>query len=498
MNDIITFQETTIRERIARIARGLRADPDSGDHKYAIYALQRIFGPSSASFVISLLVMILIGSMAMKPAEETREYTFTYIRPEVLEPDKVEPPEPKPEFRVTDLPMREDAAGGTVPEDVPDLSDSEGRMVELSEPVPTVPVLPRWAKSTAILLRVPWDRSPVGREKAREVYRAPQGTEYAVLRALRWLKQRQKEDGSWGGEEVSAMTGLALLSFLAHGETQNSAEFGATLEKGMKHLISVQKPSGEYSASAYAHGIAAYAMCEAFAMTKILSVKESAEKGIQAILAGQQPLGSYNYNYTQVPRWDMSVSGWQFQALKAGHMAGIGNEGLGKSIEKATDWLKRVAFDPAAGGFGYSAENAQHGGATWTMTGAGCLCMQLMGRPKDMEVRAGLDYLDELTCRWEKGGKNRVYGWYYVTQAMFQDGGKRWDRWNRMFAPELVKAQFEDGHWEGGDYGKEVYSTTLCCLMLEVYYRYLPTYRKVEEHQLAAASDKDDIVIQVR
>jgi len=64
-----------------------------------------------------------------------------------------------------------------------------------------------------------------------------------------------------------------------------------------------------------------------------------------------------------------------------------------------------------------------------------------------------------------------------------------------------VRQQADDGSWdypttEAGRLerarfkGKNqlVYSTAMCCLMLEVYYRYLPTYRpppepKVDEHE---------------
>jgi hypothetical protein len=84
-----------------------------------------------------------------------------------------------------------------------------------------------------------------------------------------------------------------------------------------------------------------------------------------------------------------------------------------------------------------------------------------------------------------------------VTQAKFQKGGADWDAWNRMFANELVQNQQRDGHWEGGEHGGTVYTTTLCCLMLEVYYRYLPTYKKVEDTTPVEATSDDDVVVDV-
>ena len=74
-----------------------------------------------------------------------------------------------------------------------------------------------------------------------------------------------------------------------------------------------------------------------------------------------------------------------------------------------------------------------------------------------------------------------LYSWYYDTQAIFNYGGAYWSSWNRKLEPILVDTQSADGSWpkEGGkssgQAGRDanVYRTTLCTLMLEVYYRYV-------------------------
>ena len=59
-----------------------------------------------------------------------------------------------------------------------------------------------------------------------------------LLKALYWLKKVQNPDGSWakGWGRQEAMTGLALLTFLAYGETPTSKEFGTTVRKAMEWL----------------------------------------------------------------------------------------------------------------------------------------------------------------------------------------------------------------------------------------------------------------------
>jgi hypothetical protein len=86
-----------------------------------------------------------------------------------------------------------------------------------------------------------------------------------------------------------------------------------------------------------------------------------------------------------------------------------------------------------------------------------------------------------------KGDKGDLYAWYYNTQACLMFGGAAWNTWNRLFQGEIVKNQSPDGSWPPMP-GKAVgalqlepegngqfYRTNLCILMLEVYYRYMPT-----------------------
>ena len=74
-----------------------------------------------------------------------------------------------------------------------------------------------------------------------------------------------------------------------------------------------------------------------------------------------------------------------------------------------------------------------------------------------------------------------LYLWYNCTMAMFQVGGKPWERWNRAVRDRVIGLQVQGegcdrGSWppddQYGTQGGRVYSTALAVLTLEVYYRF--------------------------
>jgi len=79
------------------------------------------------------------------------------------------------------------------------------------------------------------------------------------------------------------------------------------------------------------------------------------------------------------------------------------------------------------------------------------------------------------------------YFWYQGSLAMMRVGGDAWRRWNVALQQTLLPSQAEDGSWRAIDpYAKyardderdRAYTTALCVLCLEVYYRYdLPLLR---------------------
>ncbi len=313
----------------------------------------------------------------------------------------------------------------------------------------------------------------------------------AVMRGLRWLSDHQNKDGSWGVKYKGAMTGYALLAFLGHGEGVESPAFGGNVRNGMERLIEEgERKQGRLSFSSrwegneapYEHGVATYALAELYTFTREPRTIPVLTDAVAHITAGQNPEGGWDYGYaTDSNRTDLSVSGWNIQALKAAHVTGLKLPGVEVALDRAMPMVKRL--QGKEGGFGYvKAENR------YSLTGVGVLALQLW-KPDSRAIRAGVDFILNGPKVDYDGADADLYAWYYYhTQACFQKGDDAWKKWNVVWQPEIVRHQSADGSWPpikpqkrppGGELqvaGLEgdapIYRTSLCVLMLEVFYRY--------------------------
>ena len=315
--------------------------------------------------------------------------------------------------------------------------------------------------------------------------------EEAVVKALRWMKSKQSPDGSFGSPKV-AMTGLALLAYFGHCETPVSEEFGDSCMKAIVFLVNHGmkndgRLAGNYTANSwcYEHAIATYALGEAYTFCKELKVdvpnlSEVTEKAGQFIIDNQHDNGGWAYAYSTAStgaHTDLSIVGWQIQALKACSHTNVKYRGMSGAISKGLKYVE--SMQNSEGAFGYASPPALKSEKKPTLTGVGMLCFQMWGKSRSSPVSKGAkSVLDNLEFEYNKESSN-LYQHYYESQSMMQRGGKDWDTYNEVFRDQILKNQNADGSWKDpghkGHGANQFYNTCLCTLMMEVYYRFLST-----------------------
>jgi hypothetical protein len=352
-------------------------------------------------------------------------------------------------------------------------------------------------------------------------YGGTKASERAVAAALTWFARHQSPDGSWSmdgfsqfckGEPCSgpggsksdvAATAMALLPFLAAGQTHHTkGPYRRTIDLGIAWIINHQKQNGDLrdGATMYTHGLAAIMLCEAYGLSKDSRVGVSAQAAIRFIEAAQNDTTG-GWRYQPKDPGDTSVVGWQVMALKSAQMAGLSVDDA--AMAGSHRWLKSVAHGTSGGLFSY----VKLSPATPSMTAVGLLCIQYLGaKRQDPQIQEGMGYLMGHLPKAEVGN---CYFWYYATQVMHNVPGPEWDTWNREMRRVLIESQVKEGcaagSWDPdrpakhphGDQGGRIMVTSLCCLTLEVYYRYLPLYKLDAEdkptsdpEQTASVKDK--------
>jgi prenyltransferase beta subunit len=323
----------------------------------------------------------------------------------------------------------------------------------------------------------------------------------AVIKSLRWLKSVQNSDGSWGTNHQGAYTGFVLLAYLGHCETPVSEEFGDSCLRGIVYLTNLGlKNDGRISTNftsngwCYEHAIATYALGEAYTFCKELKqdipgLAEVTEKAGQFIIDNQNKNGGWAYLFgTEAgAHTDVSIVGWQMQALKACSYTNIKYRGLNAAVNKGLDYLATCQADH--GGFGYAGKTT-HVGTYFNLTGVGMLCYQMWGKGNRSEVKKASKYIVENTQFDYHTEHADLYCHYYESQAMMQMGGEEWKKYNDLFRDQLLNNQEPDGRWKspgggllkqapamfaGQSLNVDIYRNTFCTLMLEVYYRFLKT-----------------------
>lgn len=374
------------------------------------------------------------------------------------------------------------------------------------------------ASQQAVALALVWlkqHQTPDGRWSMHNYHKHTPGCTCHVEVENNIQKERDPED--------LAGTALGVLPFLGAGHTPlKPTQFQLTVAAGLDYLRHRQDPSGDLGntfngrGSMYGHALGTIALCEAYALTQDPKLKLAAQKAINYIVAAQN-VSTGGWRYFPRTDGDTSVLGWQIMALHSGKIARL--EVPSKPLELATKWLDstqvgvRSLREPQRELLTFQYMPGGH--VTPALGAVGLLSRQYLGwKPPHPDLLRGADYLLEhkpptleqyrkLAAQFAKrqrrflpgqdGGEGpplHLYYWYYATQVLHHLGGSHFKEWNPAVRDLLVATQEKEGHalgsWDPtfadhGNRGGRVYATSLAALTLEVYYRYLPLYRRLDE-----------------
>lgn len=320
-------------------------------------------------------------------------------------------------------------------------------------------------------------------------------TEAAVAAGIQWLNQQQRPDGAWdpkssgagversvlgqhrsgaGARATTGITGLALLAMLGAGNTHYDGPRADSVRSGLQYLLRVQDRDGSLAADAdayartYCHGMAGIAICEAAAMTGDPVAKEAAEAAVGFTIRSQHP-ATGGWRYVPGDPGDLSQLGWQAMLLTSG--LGSGAHVPPEVMQRVDRFLRSVRAGKTGGLASYKPGEAP----SRTMTAEALAIRMLLGEkiPAAEIAEAQSFILEELPGT----GKDNYYFWYYASLALHQIQSDAWPLWNQQMKKRLLETQLPDGSWSAstvwGGHGGKVYTTSMACLCLEVYYRHL-------------------------
>ena len=323
----------------------------------------------------------------------------------------------------------------------------------------------------------------------------------AIDRAIAYLLTTQREDGAIidSGHDTT-MTALSIMAMAAVGnQPADPTPEGQAMQRALAFVLQEDRVDAKGyfgikdGSRMYGHGIITLMLTEMLGMGTSDEQDElihaRCQKAIDLILSAQKVKKPIHYRggwrYTpESADSDLSATVWQLMALRSAK-----NDGLqvpASAIEDAIEYLKRSYSVPLdrnglpsnkASGFSYE---PQQNNATFTMTAAGLLAMQVCGEYDSPLVAGAADWLLEHPPKWNE--RFCSYGTYYYAQGMYQRDEEHSRVAQKLVAEMLLGNQADNGSWtaqNGSESGiGAVYATSMAVLSLSVKHHFLPIYQK--------------------
>ena len=309
----------------------------------------------------------------------------------------------------------------------------------------------------------------------------------AILKGLGYLAAQQADDGSWitGGGQMYpvAMTGLAGMALLAHGESPTRGKYSKSVQGAVEFLVRCATPTGLITGPSqdsgipmHGHGFALLFLASVYGMITKESLRNQVQVTIRkaVTLTSQGQSGAGGWTYTPGSGDEGSVTVTQVQALRAAHNAGFLVPRA--VIEESIKYLEKCRTNE--GGIRYSLrssnvpELAISAAAVATLYNAG-----------QFDGAIATDCLKFVWDRfranegWQKGGGWDFYAHLYASQGFYMAGDQYWDKYFPGARDQLLSMQSPSGSWQGDGVG-EVYGTSVATIILQLPFKFLPVFQR--------------------
>lgn len=475
-----------------------------------------IIGCAAAAILVSVYGLILVFNDPQNAESQATSATMEKEREEVAaDPTPLALPAENfdsdlPPNSLTEpviLPATISPSGIPNPSSTPGRPKSEPNTVAVTPPIPTASAPPRpmapvatgepttvrpavapmptsTAESPSTRATVVTTISPTGSTVKPAAPTLNDTRETAIAAGLEWLVRAQQPKGNWtfavgpdgpqnkDRDSDNGATGLALLVLLRAGNPPRVGPYGKEVEKGLLFLMDQQEKVGKGAGltgnwwrndkgTMYAHALATLAMIEAAKATKLKDARyvTAARLAVRFIVFSQDRDGG-GWRYKPREPGDLSVTGWQVQALRSFRDLNIPNEPTDELIEDALS-LTEKNFLPSVqliDGRRYRYRNARGVKETSQMSATGLSTVLELGVPADGTlIQEGVDRL------LQENPTDLAYMDYYKTRLLQQVGGLKWAAWNERITRHLVSTQQSSqefnlqGSWKPN--GKELLGT---------------------------------------
>lgn len=312
--------------------------------------------------------------------------------------------------------------------------------------------------------------------RAAEAYRP---VDVSIDRALAWLADQQREDGSFRHSDTNgtAYTGLVLLAYLSCGHLPGRSEYGGRVTRAIESLLAVSARQEGYfgtdGSRMYGHGIATLALSQAYGVcteeATNLRIGNALVRAVAIIGEAQHSDGSWNYERSP-NAGDLSVSGWQALALRGAQQAHVPIDEAALARAAAFAWR---CFDRETAHFRYRPGDVRPARA---MRASGLTLVTLLqpsrtGEQAGWHARASAHLAEAIP----QHGRHYYYELFCVAQATAVVDPRQ----NALpqLRSVLLGLQEKSGAFakhSGHDGG--VYATAFAVLALSADYRLLPVF----------------------